>query len=506
MANQGGGNSVFREYRKGNWTVEETMVLIEAKKMDDERRMKRSIGGESSEGIIKMSSSSSSHQTCRAKMEMVRDYERRRSSSGAGDDNGGGSYWKMEKHERKERNLPSNMLPDIYQALMEVVERKESVSPRVLALPGLAGGGGGYVVVERSAPLAVLPLPPPPPPALLPPLPPPPAAAAPLQALPHHDQPLPTVDSGDTSEHSDSPAAKKRRRGSGEGTSCGIHPSGTPPPPPSHDQIIGCAISRSASIIVEAIQACDEREDRRHGDLLSLQERRLHIEESNTEITRQGFNGLVDAINKLANSILALANSNHHQTTTTPKMIDSLARYLYIYIYIYNLMEKYEDKTVAVTISERTPFPSRRLQLRTTLHMAFFYYHSDIFGIFFHTWLFKDHAEIFLHGSLFSNYKKAAPLSFKGRPSCCQGPISRSRAILTIGYSTSSPVGNRAHTMESNNQAPDPKGLYREMHGIAEQIRIMNKNNATMNPKVIKVLVEPEINNIDCSVYNLSEK
>ncbi|XP_057502202.1 uncharacterized protein LOC130786004 [Actinidia eriantha] len=355
MANQGGGNSVFRDYRKGNWTVEETMVLIEAKKMDDERRMKRSIGGESSEGIIKMSSSSTtttkpaelrwkwvedycwrngclrSQNQCNDKWDnlmrdfkKVRDYERRRSSSGAGDDNGGGSYWKMEKHERKERNLPSNMLPDIYQALMEVVERKESVSPRVLALPGPAGDGGGYVVVERSAPLAVLPLPPPPPPpALLPPLPPPPAAAAPLQALPHHDQPLPTVDSGDTSEHSDSPAAKKRRRGSGEGTSCGIHPSGTPPPPPppppSHDQVIGCAISRSVSIIVEAIQACDEREDRRHRDLLSLQERRLHIEESNTEITRQGFNGLVDAINKLANSILALANSNNHQTATTPR-------------------------------------------------------------------------------------------------------------------------------------------------------------------------------------------
>ncbi|PSS02541.1 Trihelix transcription factor [Actinidia chinensis var. chinensis] len=358
MANQGGGNSVLRNYRKGNWTVEETMVLIEAKKMDGERRMKRSIGGESSEGIIKIICSSStkpaelrwkwvegycwrngclrSQNQCNDKWDnlmrdfkKVRDYQRRRSSlssSGAGDDHGRGSYWKMEKHERKERNLPSNMLPDIYQALMEVVERKESVSPRTLALPGPAGGGdgsGGYVVVERSTPLAVLPLPSlplPPSPPLLPPLLPLPAAAAPLQPLRHSNQPLPTVDSGDTSEHADSPAAKKRRRGSGEDTSCGIHPSGTtPPPPPSHDQVIDSAISRSASIIAEAIQACEERKDRRHRDLLSLQERRLHIEESKTEITRQGFNCLVDAINKLANSILALANSNHHQTTTTPR-------------------------------------------------------------------------------------------------------------------------------------------------------------------------------------------
>ncbi|KAF5727309.1 putative Homeodomain-like superfamily protein [Tripterygium wilfordii] len=36
-----GGSSVMRDYRKGNWTLSETMVLIEAK-MDDERRMKTS--------------------------------------------------------------------------------------------------------------------------------------------------------------------------------------------------------------------------------------------------------------------------------------------------------------------------------------------------------------------------------------------------------------------------------------------------------------------------------
>ncbi|GFY91570.1 hypothetical protein Acr_07g0017660 [Actinidia rufa] len=34
--------------------------------------------------------------------------------------------------------------------------------------------------------------------------------------------------------------------------------------------------------------------------------------------------------------------------------------------------------------------------------------------------------------------------------------------------------------MSSNSQAPDLKGLHREMHGIAEHIRIMNKNNARL--------------------------
>ncbi|KAL2526445.1 Uncharacterized protein Adt_11499 [Abeliophyllum distichum] len=34
------------------------------------------------------------------------------------------SYWKIEKNERKDKNLPSNMLPHIYEALVEVVEKK----------------------------------------------------------------------------------------------------------------------------------------------------------------------------------------------------------------------------------------------------------------------------------------------------------------------------------------------------------------------------------------------
>ncbi|CAL1406750.1 unnamed protein product [Linum trigynum] len=46
----GGGSSlVMRDYRKGNWTVSETMVLIEAKRMDEERRTKRGGGNKPAE-------------------------------------------------------------------------------------------------------------------------------------------------------------------------------------------------------------------------------------------------------------------------------------------------------------------------------------------------------------------------------------------------------------------------------------------------------------------------
>ncbi|KAK9145233.1 hypothetical protein Sjap_005136 [Stephania japonica] len=67
----------------------------------------------------------------------VRDYERRvLVSGGDGGDHDStsqqeekqqqqqhGSYWKLEKHERKDRNLPTNMLPQIYEALVELLWR-----------------------------------------------------------------------------------------------------------------------------------------------------------------------------------------------------------------------------------------------------------------------------------------------------------------------------------------------------------------------------------------------
>ncbi|KAI4370306.1 hypothetical protein MLD38_018669 [Melastoma candidum] len=139
----------MRDYRKGNWMVSETMVLIEAKKMDDERRTtKRSPGmgvggGKGSmeprwkwvEDYCWRKGCYRSQNQCNDKWDnlmrdykKVRDYKRRRTGNGGGGVESGASlsssYWKMGKPERKERNLPSNMIPQIYEALVGIVERK----------------------------------------------------------------------------------------------------------------------------------------------------------------------------------------------------------------------------------------------------------------------------------------------------------------------------------------------------------------------------------------------
>ncbi|KAK6150199.1 hypothetical protein DH2020_017724 [Rehmannia glutinosa] len=333
-ANQGGGgnNPMLRDYRKGNWTLQETMVLIEAKKMDDERRMKTSQGQDRGkpaelrwkwvEDYCWKNGCLRSQNQCNDKWDnlmrdfkKVREYEKRVIlMAEAGVEK---SYWRIEKNERKDNNLPSNMLPQIYEALVEVVERK---GQRVAVAGGGGGGGSSSAVlpvvgVEKhvmppqmrqypviQAPAAIM-------------VPAAEAEAPPVQApaeIPSggvpSSQPLPAVDS-DTSEHSDSPAKRRKRRG-GEGSSRGVEGSRI-------EEIIGTAISKSGRMIAEAIQTCEEREERRHRQVLSVHERRLQIEESKAEINRQGINGLVDAINNLANSILALASHNNNNQSAS---------------------------------------------------------------------------------------------------------------------------------------------------------------------------------------------
>ncbi|XP_042026700.1 trihelix transcription factor ASR3-like isoform X2 [Salvia splendens] len=131
IENQGGGGGVERDYRRGNWSLEETMILIEAKRMDDERRMKR-VGDAAKPAELRWKwvedycwrrGCFRSQNQCNDKWDnlmrdfkKIREFERREKKNK--------SYWGMERSERKDSNLPSNMLLQIYEALVAVVERK----------------------------------------------------------------------------------------------------------------------------------------------------------------------------------------------------------------------------------------------------------------------------------------------------------------------------------------------------------------------------------------------
>lgn len=194
-------SSLVREYRKGNWTIQETLILITAKKLDDERRHKTTTqdptrpGGACgrtsgelrwkwvenycwSQGCLR------SQNQCNDKWDnllrdykKVRDYESKSKSSSDGSKDFP-SYWSIDKHQRKERNLPSNMMLEVYQAISEVLQRKYAQrSPQQQQPPPQV------VTAVSSSPVAIQP-PPPPPPLPSPIQQPPPSPQAPASSTP----------------------------------------------------------------------------------------------------------------------------------------------------------------------------------------------------------------------------------------------------------------------------------------------------------------------------------
>ncbi|XP_010935420.1 uncharacterized protein [Elaeis guineensis] len=290
-----------RDYRKGNWTLHETLILITAKRLDDERRAG---GGSSSSGGAAPRSAEQrwkwvenycwkngclrSQNQCNDKWDnllrdykKVRDYEARATASTAAAAGGGPSYWAMERHERKERNLPTNLAAEVFEALTDVLSRRAA-----------RRGGAGAAATPASR---GLPPPPPPPPTLTPPPQPQTLAATPPPPPPPPPSAQPSV-SAEMTETTDSsenegvePEAKRRRL-----------------------RRLGSSVVRSATMLARTLLACEEKREQRHREMVELEERRLRMEEERTEMRRQGFAGLISAVNNLSGAIHALVSDHRN--------------------------------------------------------------------------------------------------------------------------------------------------------------------------------------------------
>ncbi|XP_074566164.1 uncharacterized protein LOC141822731 [Curcuma longa] len=310
--------AIVRGYRKGNWTLHETLILITAKRLDDERRA----GGSSSSAHCSPSPSPSasasapataavprsaeqrwkwvenycwrngclrSQNQCNDKWDnLLRDYKKVRGYEArvaAAHAEELPSYWAMERHERKERNLPTNLAAEVFEALTDVLGRRAARRANAAAIP------------VSTLPPALPPLSPPrlPQPPVNPTAPPPLPAPAPPPMPPGH--PSASVElSSDSSESENDDGA-----GTAE--------------PEAKRQRLGSSVVRSATVLARTLLACEEKREQRHREMVELEERRLRLEEERTEVRRQGFSGLISAVNSLSGAIHALVadyrNGNH---------------------------------------------------------------------------------------------------------------------------------------------------------------------------------------------------
>ena len=148
-----GALTVARDYRRGNWTLPETMLLIEAKRKVHEERHPGDQGlarWRWVEDYCWRAGCRRSHNQCNDRWDnLMRDYKKVRAYELAGAGAGRApSYWAMGRAERKEKGLPSNLLREIYDAMGEVIERRMS----------LGGGGGGAGAGGASSSLLDVPM------------------------------------------------------------------------------------------------------------------------------------------------------------------------------------------------------------------------------------------------------------------------------------------------------------------------------------------------------------
>jgi hypothetical protein len=360
-----GALAVVREYRRGNWTLPETMMLIEAKRKVHEERHPGDQGlarWRWVEDYCWRAGCRRSQNQCNDRWDnLMRDYKKVRayelSGTGAGAGGRAPSYWAMGREERKERGLPTNLLREIYDAMGEVIKRRMSM--------GCCGSGGGGLTAASSSSLLDVPM-----------------QASPLaQVLP---RPLPlgthwssrhclhsiawawapflwsTMMSSHTHDcflsphaydqeqgthgHSspESPERKRRRPSLDE-----LRPgSGTPSAPAgthacrqgqgrhgeeeeeeddgdessaeseteySDDDynVLSGAIGRCAAILSKALESREAAEERRHREVMAAEERRGRARQERREAGEQCVAGLAAAVNQLAGSMLALAAAKH---------------------------------------------------------------------------------------------------------------------------------------------------------------------------------------------------
>ncbi|KAK7833420.1 hypothetical protein CFP56_025686 [Quercus suber] len=74
---------------------------------------------------------------------------------------------------------------------------------------------------------------------------------------------------------------------------------------------IGSTIMRSASVLAQTFRDCEEKKEKRHQEVMELEQRRLQIEERRNEVNSQGMTRLVAAMTNLSGAIQSLISASH---------------------------------------------------------------------------------------------------------------------------------------------------------------------------------------------------
>ncbi|KAK8673468.1 hypothetical protein V6N13_111802 [Hibiscus sabdariffa] len=257
-----------REYLKGNWTIQETLTLITAKRLDDERRARPSRSSVSKPGELRWKWIENycwdhgcfrSQNQCNDKWDNLRrDYKKVRqyqsSPQQTQSPHHSVSYLSMDRHQRKLHKLPTNMSPEVFEALNHVLQRKYTTHQQQPS------------VSQSTEQLAV----------------------KSARKVPEIETPVTVSESKcftcDGTEETES------------GENLGSETKG------KKVRKLGSNIKRSASVLAPTLKCCEENKEKRHQEMMEVEHRRLQIEETQN----RGMRDVVAAVTNLTGAIQSL--------------------------------------------------------------------------------------------------------------------------------------------------------------------------------------------------------
>ena len=70
----------------------------------------------------------------------------------------------------------------------------------------------------------------------------------------------------------------------------------------------------SASVLVKTLKSCEEKKEKRHQEMMELEQRRLQIEQTRNEVNQKGITDLVAGMTNLSGAIQSLIANHYDQT------------------------------------------------------------------------------------------------------------------------------------------------------------------------------------------------
>lgn len=69
---------------------------------------------------------------------------------------------------------------------------------------------------------------------------------------------------------------------------------------------IGSSLLRNASFLSQTLKSCEEKKEKRHQEVMELEQRRLQIEETQNQVNQKGITDLVAAMTNLSGAVQSL--------------------------------------------------------------------------------------------------------------------------------------------------------------------------------------------------------